>query len=266
MSFQAFIDDSGSGQPVFVLSGYISLDYWWEDFSDEWQLLLDEAPKLAYFKMREAANLSQLFAGMKAEDRNQRIKKFFSLIRICAHAAVISVIPVKLFDSIVKTNVQQPEFEDPYFVSLFEIIIKVLEQQIAMNSADSIEFIFDNNPRIAAKVPYYYQLTRTLLRPELRDLIAPAPRFEDDRNFLPLQAADAQSWYYRRLFAERITQHPFHRHLTKALFSDLDRIPTLMTVWTRERCEYFVHQGQDREGPIPQLKDVHELLQQLEFD
>ena len=44
VTFQAFIDDSGSGLPIFVLSGYISSIDWWESFSDEWQKLLDESP------------------------------------------------------------------------------------------------------------------------------------------------------------------------------------------------------------------------------
>jgi hypothetical protein len=75
----------------------------------------------------------------------------------------------------------------------------------AFNSTLSIalcvDFIFDNNPRLAAKVPRWYQLTHKMLPPELRHLIAPSPKFEDDLQFLPLQAADAQSWYIRRLFA-----------------------------------------------------------------
>lgn len=73
VSFQAFFDDSGSGIPVFVLSGFVDPVYRWESFSGKWQVLLDESPKLKYFKTHEAARLCGQFSGMKAQQRNGRI-------------------------------------------------------------------------------------------------------------------------------------------------------------------------------------------------
>lgn len=263
--FQAFIDDSGSGKPAFVLSGYISPVRWWEDFSYDWQRLLDQQPKLEYFKMREAANLSEQFGGMKMEARDKRVQQFTSLIRVAAHASIISVIPIRLFESIVKTNAPQKEFRDPYFVALFDIVMKLLINQAAVDSSDTIEFIFDDNPRLAAKVPHYYQLTRSMLSPELRRLIAASPRFEDDKDFLPLQAGDLQSWYFRRLFAEKIAKEPFHKHVQKSLFAELDRVPSLMSLWTREKCEHFVGHHVEEPKTIPEVRDIHALLEQIEL-
>jgi hypothetical protein len=264
--FQAYIDDSGSGKPAFVLSGYISSVDWWEAFSDEWQEILDEPRALKYFKMREAANLSKQFAGMKHEDRNKRVGKFVSLIRKAAHASIVSVIPIGLFNSLVKPNAPMKEFRDPYFVALFDIVMKILLNQVAENSSDTVEFIFDDNPRLAARVPYYYQLTRQLLPPELSRLIAASPRFEDDKQFLPLQAGDLQSWYLRRLFAEKIAKEKFHRHLHKSLFAYLDHVPGLISVWTRAKCEHFAGKQVDEPTRIPTVKDFHELLEQVELE
>src|SRR5207248_2732953 len=102
MAFQAFIDDSGSGVPVFVLSGYVSSVDWWESFSDEWQALLDEPPKLAYFKMREAASRSGQFAGFKIEQRNKRLEKFIALVNHAAQMSVASVVPMKHYKRILE--------------------------------------------------------------------------------------------------------------------------------------------------------------------
>jgi hypothetical protein len=103
------------------------------------------------------------------------------------------------------------------------------------------------------------------LPPEYRRLIAASPRFEDDKDFLPLQAGDAQSWYLRRLFAERIDGEPFHNHLEKHIFTDLDQINSLISVWIRAKCEYFVGERSD-ETAILQFEDIHSLLDQLDFN
>jgi hypothetical protein len=263
-TFQAFVDDSGTGKPVFVLSGYISRLDWWEDFSDRWQALLDEAPALMYFKMREAANLSEQFGRMKHDARNERLQKFFSLIRMAAHASVISVVPIDIYKATIKGKVHR-EWDDPYFMALFDIVIRILWNQIAEKSEDTVDFIFDDNPRLAAKVPRWYQLTRKMLAPQLQHLIAPSPKFEDDQQFLPLQAADAQSWYIRRLFAERMSNQRFREELPKEQFLELDRVRTLASVWTRKKCQHFANRTEepDDDGAIPEMKNVHEMLDVL---
>ena len=226
MTFQAFIDDSGSGLPVFVLSGYISSIEWWESFSDEWQKLLDKSPKLPYFKMREAA---KCWGGkMKVEQAYHRIKSFVDEIPVMVQASIISVIPMNRYNEIVKGKA--PKFlDDPYFVALFDIVMKLFWSQVSVGSSDTLEFIFDNNPRLAAKVPKYYQFMRASIHPKYRHLIGASPKFEDDIEFLPLQAADTQSWYYRRIFEEKIKKQPFPAAAPKSMFRPLDRIPSMLS-------------------------------------
>ncbi|HUQ50357.1 MAG TPA: DUF3800 domain-containing protein [Terriglobales bacterium] len=266
MPLQAFIDDSGTSAPVLVLSGYISLYYWWESFSEDWQRLLDESPRLAYFKMREAATLSGQFAGMKAADRNKRVVRFIELIKLAAHASITCVIPVAAYKRVVKGNVKK-EWDDPYFIATFMLLLNVLDNQIAQKESEEfgrVEFIYDDNPRLAAKVPYWYQLTRSLLRPEARALIAPSPRFEDDKLFPPLQAADLQSWYYRRLFAEKLCNEPFKKDLPKEIFKELDSIPSMLTFLGDQRLSAFTSGKpleEDRNAPLKRYKTIHEMLE-----
>lgn len=53
---QFWLDDSGKGQPpVFVLAGYVARVEQWNAFADEWQIFLNQNPRLEYIKGYEAA-------------------------------------------------------------------------------------------------------------------------------------------------------------------------------------------------------------------
>jgi hypothetical protein len=241
-----------------------SLDFW-EAFSEDWQVLLDESPRLRYFKMREAA---RAFGGkMKREALHERIHKFFKLIHFATQASISSIVPIEAHRRIVKGKLPIKEWDDPYFLAMFDIIMKLFWNQVSTKSVGTLEFIFDDNPRLAAKVPAYYQLMRAMIAPKYRHLIAVAPKFEDDIEFLPLQAADAQSWYYRRLFAEKFRGEPFPETTPKTLFSELDRIPAMLSAWLPARLEAFAKQEHlpDDNSPIPSFKDIHDLLDKVDF-
>jgi hypothetical protein len=268
LAFQAFIDDSGSGVPVFVLSGYVSSVDWWEAFSDEWQALLDEDPKIPYFKMREA--VYGFSRKMKPDERDERVKKFFHLIKLASHASVSCVIPMLPYGRIVKGKIEK-KWDDPYFVAIFDVVTALVENQLNVEHPEPIDFIFDDNPRLAVRVPYWYQVTRQMLLPNQRDLMGASARFEDDKQFLPLQAADAQSWYFRRLFAERFKGEPFAKNLSKSLFAELDSIPSMLSFWSCERLQYMVEASErikrgekigHRSGPPKpkRFKDIHDVI------
>jgi len=67
MVLQGFFDDSGNEptSPIFVLAGFITTNQQWAAFSDEWQLALDEPPRLKYFKMAEAEHCRGQFSKTK---------------------------------------------------------------------------------------------------------------------------------------------------------------------------------------------------------
>jgi hypothetical protein len=61
-----------------VLAGFISPAEEWAAFSDEWQLCLDAAPSLRYFKMREAVNNpSGAFKNWKRDTVRQKVHTHF---------------------------------------------------------------------------------------------------------------------------------------------------------------------------------------------
>jgi hypothetical protein len=278
--FQAFFDDSGTGVPVFVLSGFVSPIYRWGAFSEEWQALLDESPKLKYFKMWEAAHLSDQFGGMKAEQRNERIQKFFRLIQKAVELSASCVIPIAPFKRIWKGKIDGgKEWSDPYYVALWDMITFLTDKHFRMrlfeamatNDGQSpsiygtLEFIFDDNARLAALVPPYYQLIRAKLHPLFRGWIGVSPKFENDLEFLPLQACDAQSWYFRRLYAERFHNEPFKPDMPKSLFAPLDEIPAAMSFFSPERMRKTVAKAPPSKKTHVGFTNIHDVLANGDF-
>jgi hypothetical protein len=265
--FQAFIDDSGTHVPVFVLSGFISSVPDWEQFSHRWRRLLDEPPRLKYFKMQEASKPSGQWQNYKVADRNRRVAKFIQLIADWSHASVSSVIPLSTYKRIAKGFIKPREWDDPYFLSLMDTVIVVATSQANQPPQRRTKFIFDDNPRLAAKLPKHYQEVRKAIAPHHRELIAPSPDFEDDVQFMPLQAADAQSWYYRRLFAERFSNLPFKKDFPKDVFAPIDSIPAMMHFWTRDKLERIAGKKPLRldKWSLKRFRDIHDVIANADF-
>lgn len=271
MSFQAFFDDSG-GRPAFVLSGYVSSVDSWTKFSNEWQALLDEAPVLQYFKMREAASCEEQFRPYKGKEkeRNERLGKFLRLIQTHTQVSVSSVIPLLAFDKILKGRIDE-DWDDPFFCTIFDVISILLETHTRLRIwgavSGALDFIFDDQPRLAAKVPAYYQRIREGLHPLAKNSIAPSPKFEDDKVFLPLQAADVQSWYFRRLFAERFNNEPFRLDLPKSVFEPLEYVRSAMHFWTPRLMKAVATKTRAKERLNPvHFKDIHDLIANADFE
>jgi hypothetical protein len=79
---QAYVDESGGkGQgSVFVFSALISSVDHWSAFTEAWQACLDESPKIAYFKMQEAASRNEQFARFGVPERDEKLQKLCRLI------------------------------------------------------------------------------------------------------------------------------------------------------------------------------------------
>src|ERR1035438_8201059 len=74
---QVVVDDSGRGQPPYlVLAGCILDVERWTAFTDLWQAILDEHPRIEYFKMQEANGREDQFAGFTSEARDKKLWRF----------------------------------------------------------------------------------------------------------------------------------------------------------------------------------------------
>jgi hypothetical protein len=83
---QAIIDDSGTEPQsrVFVLGGFIASAADWAKFSIDWQTVLDQPPKLSYFKLTEAMSLSAKgqFARHRGWNETKRDSRLIDLAHV----------------------------------------------------------------------------------------------------------------------------------------------------------------------------------------
>ncbi len=97
---QVYIDDSASKDgKIFVLAGYIAPAENWAAFSNEWQAILDEEPRLERFKMHEMA---------RSGVRRLRCERFYRVIEKYVTGAISCVIDTndlsEVIDSIPRTE------------------------------------------------------------------------------------------------------------------------------------------------------------------
>ena len=196
---KAFIDDSGSGgdSPWFVLAGYIGSIVNWDAFDGEWQSVLDQHPKIEYFKSAEAESLRGEFSGFTAPQRNARVDALIRVIQARASQAIHVRVKQKNYIRIVKANGIPPAWDDAYYFLFPAVLSAFVGMEKYGGSGDPIEFIFDSNERVEKPSRTLYgQLANA---PLFAGRIANV-NYRDEKKFLPLQAADLLAWQARRRF------------------------------------------------------------------
>lgn len=72
---------------------------------------------------------------------------------------------------------------------------------------EKIDFIFDNQGEKSYILAAWDEVVEAH-PPEIRKLFGATPRFEDDQEFLPLQAADFWAWWVREWYEEDASPIP----------------------------------------------------------
>jgi hypothetical protein len=193
---EAYVDDSANGDPnLFVLAGFVSSADRWLSFSKAWQKLIDHRSehyrKLDYFKMEEMSS---------ARDR-ERCAWFHKVIEDHAVAAVSLTISThelrRQVDRMFDDPMMRKGLGNPWHFAVSAII-----RDYAINRpnitlpAGPVNFIFDqalNERRLV------WNAWDAFLgaNPQYAPLMGSMPRFEDDKEVLPLQAADMFAWWVR---------------------------------------------------------------------
>jgi hypothetical protein len=213
---QAFIDDSYRKEGLFVLGGYIASAEAWAAFSNEWETALPSFGTRKkngkyHFKMSEMAGLRLL----------HRVPAFYDIIErhvLCSLACKIDLIQLERAKErvwIEDTPIIWGFLDNP-FLTCFRFLLDNFHQvRIAppegapqfisrLTPPDKvIDFYFDEHSSKSAIISVWDEFVATRLE-HVRQLYGATPRFENDDDFLPLQAADFWAWWVRKGFEENL--------------------------------------------------------------
>jgi hypothetical protein len=206
--FQAFIDDSISDEPpIFVQAGCIAPTVKWAAFSEAWRAVLEIPPRLEYFKMKEAWALRGQFEGWSAARRNERLVELYNVAQeYTSGEFIVSFNPAALKRAY---KIWPKEFSHPYYFS-----VPLLMTELARNmeklklERQPIEFIYDSQLHEKDKLIAAWEWGSARANPDppdLLDILRNPPTFRDDKEVLPLQAADLLAWWVRGRFVAQAT-------------------------------------------------------------
>ena len=227
---KCFFDDSGSDpQPdgVFVLAGYLMPSPWWEGFAQKWYAQLQRDYRIDYCRMADAHSGDGEFAGMDSVFRQRKVKDIALVVRECSPLAISARMTWRDYRVAVADRVPGI-LANPYAVLFFDLIggvshLQATVYQLTQSRYPPIEFVFDVQNEAEAKCAEWYRELRQMVPEPHRSIIANTPSFKDDKDLMPLQAADMLAWHLHR----------------KACFPDEDRSEILdmlnpAGIWSHE--------------------------------
>jgi Protein of unknown function (DUF3800) len=205
MVLQAFIDDSVTPNGAFVLAGYIATAEVWARFSKEWEERLPYGTRAKddgfHFKMSEMALLPE---------RMKRVGAFFRIIDsydLFPISCKINIAELRSASSRICVGTQAIDWDrlaDPFFFTFratLELLHAKRHQSPMLPQNERIDFIFDTNSQKEAIISGWNEFL-ALRSDRERSLYGETPRFVNDRDFLPLQAADLWAWWCREWHEE----------------------------------------------------------------
>jgi hypothetical protein len=235
MVMQACIDDSGSDalSPVFVLGGFMASVERWLAFTDEWKAALDEPLSIEYFKMSEAAALRGQFhrrRGWNESLRDERIALLTSIIRKYVAARISVALRYKDFAKYIR-SIPTPNrglaSDTPYTLLSVLCIMATIHSGRRLGVNEKIDFIFDTQSGLEEEIGRMWQKVAIRLANgpvrEAAALVGSKPICRDEKDFLPLQAADLYAWHLRK---NRVNNRVLYMP-TSGVLRTLDGIPNI---------------------------------------
>jgi hypothetical protein len=205
-----YADDSGnqpgpnSPEDVFVLAAYAMPENRWEDFSEKWYAQLKRDHPVSYCRMSDAEYGEGAFVGIPEEFRKRKAKDLALVIQECDPTPLVCIMQWKDYASHYRGKVD-PRLENPYAILFFQIMKGIADLQVNLNQVQPVgfhpvDFIFDEQEPAEFKCLQWYAALREKLPEPQRTIIGNTPSFKDDRDIMPLQAADMLAWHVHREF------------------------------------------------------------------
>jgi Protein of unknown function (DUF3800) len=245
-----YVDDSTSntGDESLFLAGYINTAEMWEHFTIAWNFALRQRPSIQYLKMSEAESLRGQFSGWTREDRDTKILKLAHIINISKPHFVFCRVGRLDYNAVI-SPIAPHNLKNPYFIAFWGIIDSVARYCQNDSYFLPVDFIFDEQGSMGTDAILFYKQTKNDLKPRLRAVLGDTPIFQDEKNVLPLQAADMLAWHVRRnhersgdegrptfgLLTERGVERQIERRHLASIAKQMKRVPGIELIQSKNQ-------------------------------
>lgn len=188
VALQAYIDDSEDAGNLLVLAGYVSDVPSWARFADEWKQILDMRDPYPW------PTLHMVSVGDSQQSR-ERIEWLYRVIERNVSMEVAVCVDLVALKQI--TQRFRGGITNPYYWAIHGIVNATAQYQRDLGIEEKIDFIFDCRSE-AGYIHSAWQHYLSSIPDDVAQLTGAVPRFEDDDEFLPLQAADMLAWHLRK--------------------------------------------------------------------
>jgi hypothetical protein len=236
---QACFDDSGKDTEsrVFLIAGYFGSVHDLSSLASAWKQLLATTPQLNYIKGYEAFGLNGEFAGGSTEARDRRLLEFVPLITKYSNKGIGFVIDKNSFSLIRQLRDDDGiSFTDAQEFA-FIMSLSALSQFVPDFGDTSVDIVFDRDLVSRKQAGRAYRRIFDNWPSDITSRFATAePHFADDKEFLPLQAADLLAHCIR---ASRNPHKRYDRVRNSAVFNALRSVPTGLAVVGEKQLQYL---------------------------
>jgi hypothetical protein len=219
------------------LSGYLSTAGEWDIFSAQWRIALADPPSINYFHMVDAEALRQEFKGWNPEARDAKVTRLAKVITSNVRWEISCMLPRALHDSLIGGSAPAPRFENPYYVCYMTLIsILSSHRELLGIGSQGVDLVFDRQAKIKGLVTQLHSEVQNI--PRIGSALG-SIEFQDDKEALPLQAADFIAWGLRRFCATHEVRHGLEQVVN---------VPNVRIQPTAEMLHSLAQEFQDQRG------------------
>jgi len=166
-------------------------------FASEWTDALAQEPAISHFKMKDAHGLRGEFRGMSSQRRDE---KLLSLAHVIQKYAIATVAVTTRHDDYRKVfhGKMMRSMDAPYQMMFHFTLATVHKLLKEIGKYDRVNFVFDRQLDHEVSLKESFSAMKGKMNADLAGLLAADPRHADDKDEVPLQAADMIAWHVRR--------------------------------------------------------------------
>jgi hypothetical protein len=195
LTLRAVLDDSGTKGTgkVLMFGGLLGAAEAIAEMSDDWdrELRAQTPLPIRHFKAYEARSLTGEFANWSRKKRDEKLGRLVSIIDRSDLKMILCGVDLashKQTENVVgkALDAKHHPFNQPYLLALLLAMFTIAKD--ASESAEKFEVIVDEHVIFRKDALRFWDITREMAKPSLKELIPVQPLFRDDQDFVALQA------------------------------------------------------------------------------